>query len=83
MHTNSTASVSPAGGAPVPTGLRMLRVPEVSARTGLSIATLHRMRTKGLFPEPVRLSEHTVAWPEHELDAWIAARITERDKPAA
>jgi predicted DNA-binding transcriptional regulator AlpA len=35
------------------------------------------------FPTPVKLGANAnaraVAWPSHEVDAWIAARIAERE----
>ncbi len=31
------------------------------------------------FVRPVKIGIKAVAWPEHEVDAWIEARIAERD----
>jgi prophage regulatory protein len=36
----------------------------------------------GEFPRPVHLGEGTAAWPEDEIDAWLAERIAERDTAA-
>jgi hypothetical protein len=33
----------------------------------------------GHLPRPVKLTNGTVAWPEHEITAFIQSRITERD----
>ncbi len=32
------------------------------------------------FPKPVRLGKNSVGFVEEEIDAWIKARITERDE---
>lgn len=67
--------------APIPEGsppLALLRLPEVLRRTGLGRSVLYREIAAGAFPAPVRLSERSTAWPEHEISAWIAARIAER-----
>lgn len=53
---------------------RALRPSEVSKRTGLSIPTIWRMRRRGEFPQPFRLSRGAVAWLETEIDKWITAR---------
>lgn len=61
---------------------RLLRFSEVASRVSLGRSAIYgRIRAK-TFPAPVHLGEHTVAWVEAEIDEWIAARITERDKAA-
>ncbi len=60
-------------------GLRLLRAPEVAHRTGLSVPSLYRLMAEGRFPQTIPLSHQAVAWPEHEIDSWIRARIAERD----
>ncbi len=53
---------------------RMLRVPEATARTGLSRTTLWRRVRAGTFPPPTELGENSIGWPESEIDAWLAKR---------
>ena len=55
---------------------RVLRLPEVLARTGLSRSTIYELITKRLFPHPVNLGTRSVGWIEGEINEWIAARIT-------
>ncbi|MCJ2018613.1 AlpA family phage regulatory protein [Methylobacterium sp. E-065] len=47
---------------------------EVETKTGLSGATLHRLRRKGRFPDPIKIGERRIAWPENEIDTWLATR---------
>ena len=48
---------------------------KVQARVGgMSKPTVWRMRRRGEFPEPVRISPGRVAWFSDEIDAWIASR---------
>ncbi|EIC23947.1 helix-turn-helix transcriptional regulator [Thiorhodovibrio frisius] len=56
-------------------GYRLLRLPAVTDRTGQSRSRLYALIAKGLFVRPIALSPRTVAWPEHEIDQLIAARI--------
>ena len=56
---------------------RVLRFPEVQARTGLSRSTISAQVAGGSFPEPVRLGARAVGWIESEVDEWIRRRIEE------
>lgn len=55
--------------------LRMLRIAQVLALTGLGKTTLYQLQAEGDFPMRVKLTEKRVAWVEAEVQAWIAARI--------
>jgi predicted DNA-binding transcriptional regulator AlpA len=44
-----------------------------------SAVQLWRLWTGGKFPRPVKLSSKNV-WPASEIDAWLQARIAERDR---
>lgn len=63
--------------------LSLLRLREVTRRTGKSRSSVYRDVAAGTFPAPVKLGERASAWPEHEISAWCAARIAERDGRAA
>lgn len=55
---------------------RLLRRPEVEARTGLSRSTIYQWMKDGRFPKPVRLGERIVAWRESDVTAWLESRET-------
>lgn len=59
--------------------LTLKRLPEVKARCGLSRSEIYRRIAAGDFPKPIKLGERASAWAEHEVTAWIAARIARRD----
>jgi prophage regulatory protein len=40
---------------------------------------IHKLVKGGRFPKPVKLGGQTTGFVESEIDAWIAARIRERD----
>ena len=56
--------------------VRILRLPEVLARTGLSRSTIYVRVDQGLFPKPVSLGARAVGWIE-SVDEWIQERIAE------
>ena len=53
---------------------KILRLPEVIARTGCSRSTVYRMIGKGEFVRPVQLSERNIGFHEKEVAQWIQSR---------
>lgn len=57
---------------------RILRPPEVAEDVlGISVSTLWRMRQRGEFPEPIRLSSQAVGWRWSTIAAWLDEREAE------
>lgn len=54
---------------------RLIRLPEVQHRVGLGRSTIYRWMAEGKFPKPVQLGGYSVAWPEDEVESWIARRL--------
>jgi prophage regulatory protein len=54
---------------------RLLRLNEVTSRTGLSRSTIYDMVKKGAFPERVAIGLRSVGWHESAVDDWICARV--------
>ncbi len=59
--------------------IKILRLPQVRERTGLSTSTIYSMMAKGLFPKQVPLGVHSVGWVDEEIDNFNAACVTKRD----
>ena len=58
---------------------RLLRLPEVKAKTGLARSTIYRDIQNGSFPRPVKLGRAS-AWPDNEVREWLAERTHARNK---
>ena len=60
--------------------MKLIRLPETLEKTGLSRTRLYVAISKGEFPQPVKLrpTGRAIAFPESEVDAWIAERMAER-----
>ena len=54
---------------------KILRLPVVLDRTGLSRSTVYLRVTEGRFPTPVSLGARAVGWIEAEVEEWIARQI--------
>jgi prophage regulatory protein len=54
---------------------RLIRLPALMDRTGLSRSTIYLLISRGTFPRPVSLGARSVAWIEADVDDWIEARI--------
>lgn len=50
---------------------RLVRLPTVISRTGLSRSTIYEKIAEGTFPKQIRLSKSSVGWRESQLDQWI------------
>ncbi len=57
------------------TMLALLRQPDVSKKFGAARPTIYEWMAEGLFPRPLKLGAKFAAWPEHECNAILAARI--------
>jgi prophage regulatory protein len=61
---------------------RILRLPQVRAMVGLGHDRIYAMARNRTFPRPIKLTARASGWLESEIQAWIAARIAERDSAA-
>lgn len=51
---------------------RLLRLPEVKSKTGMSRTTIYRRMMEGHFPRSVDLGGGTVAWRLSDVNRWMA-----------
>ncbi|MCG7969989.1 MAG: AlpA family transcriptional regulator [Candidatus Thiodiazotropha taylori] len=54
---------------------RILRLPIVKARTGLSRSTIYVRISEGRFPKAVSLGNRAVGWVEAEINDWLNQQI--------
>jgi prophage regulatory protein len=54
----------------------ILRMPSVTAESGLSRSTIYLRVSQGLWTKPVSLGFRAVGWPSDEVAALNAARIS-------
>lgn len=59
--------------------MKILRLPKVIDRSGLSKASIYRAEAIGRFPKRIALGANSVGWLESEIDEWIKARAAERE----
>jgi prophage regulatory protein len=55
--------------------MRILRLPNVFDRTGLSRSTVYQQVSEGRFPKPVSLGARAVGWVESDIEEWINRQI--------
>lgn len=51
---------------------RIVRLPEVLQRTGLSRATIYRKIRRGTFPRQEPISDQGVGWRQSDVSKWVA-----------
>lgn len=54
---------------------KIIRLPEVKSKTGLSRSTIYLHMTKGTFPQNISLSERAVGWLDADIERWLGERI--------
>ncbi len=54
---------------------KILRLPAVKAKTGLSRSTIYARISQGTFPSALTLGPNTVGWLEADIDTWIDKQI--------
>jgi prophage regulatory protein len=62
--------------------IRMLRLPQVIDATGLGKTKIYELQGHGDFPMRVKITAHSVAWVEEDVQAWLAARIHSNSAPS-
>lgn len=62
--------------------LRLIQISEVQSKIGKKKAWIYERIKSGEFPAQVKVGPRHVAWVESEIDAWINARIADRDSRA-
>jgi len=62
---------------------KIIRLPAVIDRTGLSRSTLYRKIAEGTFPRQVRIGIQSTGWYEAEVQQWIADPPAYRARDAA
>lgn len=53
---------------------RILKLPEVIQKTGLSRSTIYAYKKEGIFPEPIKLGRRSVGWIEQDIEKWIEGK---------
>lgn len=62
---------------------KVLRLPEVKARTGLSRSSIYLRISQSRFPKPISLGGRAVGWLESEIEDWLEEKIIlSRDESA-
>jgi prophage regulatory protein len=60
--------------------IRILRLPQVEAKSGLKRDSIYRLAKLGKFPKPIKIAQSAASgWVESEVDAYLEERIAERN----
>lgn len=59
---------------------KILRLPTVKEKTGLSRSTIYLRVSKKEFPAPISLGARAVGWIESEIEAWLSAQVEKSRK---
>jgi prophage regulatory protein len=54
---------------------KILRLPTVSDRTGLSFSSIYKQIRLGEFPRGIKLTARATGWDEEAVQGWIEAKL--------
>lgn len=57
----------------------LMDLKQVSVAIGFKKTTIYKWIHEGAFPKPVKIGRH-VRWASNEIEEWINARVTDRDR---
>ena len=60
------------------TAPKLLRIPEVQRRTGLSRSHIYALEASGQFPSHCKIAKRVSAWSDLEVTRWVEERLAER-----
>jgi prophage regulatory protein len=63
------------GHMPSVKSMRLLRLSQVTQKTGLKKTMLYELQKEGSFPMRIQITSNSVGWIKEEVDAWIAGRV--------
>ncbi len=56
---------------------RIIRLPEVMSRTGLSRSSIYNFLLAGNFPSRIKLGARSIGFLEADINDWISGKIAE------
>ena len=56
---------------------KIIRLPQVIAKTGLAKSTIYLFLKEKKFPKSIQLGQRSIGFLESDIDAWIDNRIAE------
>lgn len=57
---------------------KILRLPEVKDRVGLSRSSIYQAIQRNEFPSQIKLGARAAGWLESDIAQWLASRIAQR-----
>jgi prophage regulatory protein len=60
--------------------MRIIRLKEVMATTGLGRSSIYKYAAEGSFPKPVSLGGRSSGWVQDEVEDWVIEQIAMRDE---
>lgn len=58
--------------------MKVLRVRDVIAMTGLARSTIYKYVKDGMFPRQIKLGCRTVGWLQFEIEQWLRIKAAQR-----
>ena len=54
----------------------LIRIKQVQKQTGIARSTIYKLLALKRFPQPVKLTEKAIGWPQKSINDWVASKIS-------
>lgn len=58
--------------------MRIVRMKEVMAKTGLGRSSIYKLQAAGQFPQSIAISDRAVGWNSCEIESWVQQKLDAR-----
>lgn len=55
---------------------KIIRLPAVKEKTGISRSSIYLRMSKGEFPKSISLGDRAIGWLESDIEQWLDERIS-------
>jgi len=55
---------------------KIIRLPAVKAKTGLSRSSIYLRMSKNEFPKSISLGDRAIGWLESDIEQWIEEKVS-------
>lgn len=62
---------------------RLMRIKDVSEKTGISRTKIYLLIQQGQFPPPLKMGSRIALWPESDVNGWITELVQKSKGVAA
>jgi prophage regulatory protein len=57
----------------------LIRLKQVQSQTGIARSTIYKLLALNRFPQPIKITDRAIAWPQKAINDWVALQISKSE----